>query len=120
MYEELNRAFTLRVKTHSAGTVVIHAYDSAKHATRTHFGLELEVRAGGKVVFPRGQLYGGIPTQHCTDSDYAKAHALLQVAMAPGDTDEDYFADYTEEQIAFAQSVKDELYMTSVERYGEF
>ncbi len=37
--------------------------------------------------------------------------------MKPGDTDSDYFANYTSAQLAFASTYGDELSMTAEERY---
>lgn len=69
--------------------------DSAGRYTYT-----VVVRQGGEVIFPIGQLYCG-----CWDgpgTPGATEHITSLVAMKPGDTDADYFHDYTPEQRAWA------------------
>jgi hypothetical protein len=40
---------------------------------------------------------------HAVDSDATVAGLLTFLSLRPGDTDPDYFADYTEEQLAWAR-----------------
>lgn len=99
-------AFTLRVRLYTRAVdprlIVIRAYDDCSpswdEAGRVR--IEVEVRHGGDIVFPRGKLYCAL---HGT-SDGIRARELVMslVAMRPGDTDEEYFADYTPEQLEWA------------------
>lgn len=120
MTRDPNLAFELRVKLYDVTGPIcsIRAYDD-KPGTATHFRLDLDVRHDGIVIFPRGQLWLGIPVMHATDSDYAKSAALGCVAMKPGDTDADYFTGYTPAQLAWARAHGEELDMTRITRYGE-
>jgi len=109
---QLNREpdflFTLRVCVFAdEPLVVVNAFEG-RDAGRggvggSHNQIEVEVRQGGLVVFPRGQLYCGLPTFKSIDGPDARELVLSLVAMKPGDTDADYFADYTPEQLAWAE-----------------
>jgi hypothetical protein len=56
----------------------------------------------------------------CTDSDRAVAEVLGWLTLRPGDTDSDFFRDYTPEQHAFAESHAETLNMEAVNRFGEY
>jgi len=72
-----------------------------------------------RTIFKRGETWCGIPGQHSIDGKAAKEAVLSTLAMKPGDTDPDYFADYREVQLAFADAFGEELYMVKCDRYGE-
>jgi hypothetical protein len=113
---QLNREpdflFTLRVCVFAdEPLVVVNAFegrDAGRDAGRgrvggSHNSIDVEVRQGGRVVFPRGQLYCGLPTFRPIDGPDARELVLSLVAMKPGDTDRDYFEHYTPEQLAWAE-----------------
>lgn len=126
MYEELNICFRLRVKLSTGITLAVTAWDNGGGA---HNRIDVEAailwddgihkRKRRDVVFAKGDTYCGLPSGKRTDSDDAKELALSLLAMKPGDTDEDYFASYTEDQLRFASSYGDELRMVALDRYGE-
>lgn len=58
-----------------------------------------------------------MPAGTCLDGIEAKEGVLSLVAMKPGDTDEEYFADYTEEQLAFAKEYGEALSCEREARY---
>lgn len=109
---QLNREhdflFTLRVCVFaSEPLVVVNAFEG-RDAGRgrvggSHNRIDVEVRQGGHVLFPRGQLYCGLPTFKPIDGPDARELVLSLVAMKPGDTDRDYFEHYTPEQLAWAE-----------------
>lgn len=68
---------------------------------RTRIGYELRLPAGD-VLF-RGDDFGPSPL-HADDSDDALRALVGFLTLRPGDTDADYFADYSAEQRAFAES----------------
>ena len=112
---QLNREhdflFTLRVCVFaSEPLVVVKAFEGrgegrgvgrARVVGGSHNQIDVEVRQGGRVVFPRGQLYCGLPTFKSIDGPDARELVLSLVAMRPGDTDEDFFEHYTPEQLAW-------------------
>jgi hypothetical protein len=75
-------------------------------------------RAGQK-LFKRGDTWCAVNSSTAIDSEDAKELVLSTLAMKPGDTDEDYFAHYTEAQIAFAESYGETLSCEAMHRFGE-
>jgi len=101
---EADFLFTLRVCVFaSEPLVVINAFEGSRRVGGSHNQIDVEVRQGGRVVFPRGQIDCGLPTFEPIDGPDARELVLSLVAMKPGDTDRDYFADYTPEQLAWAE-----------------
>lgn len=94
----------------------ITAYDDAS-SSGTHFRVDFEVKHAGEVIFPRGQLWVRIPVGHGTDSLYAKEAVLSSVAMKPTYPDDDFFADYTPEQLAWVKAHGDALNSEREDRY---
>jgi hypothetical protein len=115
---DLNHLFTLRVAVRRTGPlVVIHAFDGNHTGPHGHSRIDVEVRLGGRVIFPRGATWCGVPAGTCMDGIEAKESVLSLVAMKPGDTDEDYFADYTPEQLAFAEEYGESISLERETRY---
>ncbi len=111
--------FTLRAKC-SAGDVTIHAFDAQRTDHQTgHQRIDVVIKQGRKVVFPRGATWCAVNRWTAIDGKEARALVLSLAAMKPGDTDADYFADYTPAQLAFAEAFGEELSMVREERYGE-
>jgi hypothetical protein len=61
-----------------------------------------------QLVF-EGDDFGCSP-MYCIDSDNAVAALLHFLSLKPGDTDREYFEDYTEQQLEFARDCGDDLY----------
>lgn len=115
MYENENLAFTLRLRPWcDRPTIVVRVWDDA------YPRLDVEVRQGGKVVFPKGQLYCGLPHYGTpsSDGDYARRLVCDLVGMAPGDTDPDYFEGYSEAQRAWARENGEAVRCEGEVRYG--
>src|ERR1700743_176418 len=100
----------------SKSRVVIRAYESERRSD-SHTYIDIEVRFQGSVIFPKGNLYVGIPNGTTIDGIYAKDAVLACVAMRPGDTDPDYFDDYTPAQLSFATTYGEELSLIREYRY---
>ena len=104
--QEADFLFTLRVCVFaSEPLVVVNAFEgrnAGRGGMGSHNRIDVEVRQGGRVVFPRGQLYCGLPTFKSIDGPDARELVLSLVAMRPGDTDADFFAHYTPEHLAWA------------------
>lgn len=117
---DLSHLFTLRVRLyrreHDPRVIVIHAFD-ANRFDGSHDRIDVEVRHGGKVIFPRGATYCGLPQGYSLDGINAKELVLSLVAMKPGDTDDEYFASYTPEQLAWVEKHGDALGCESQFRY---
>lgn len=69
----------------------------------------------GKVIF-EGNDFGCSPL-HAIDSDESVAGCLSFLSLKPGDTDPEYFEDYTEEQLGWATQYGEEvsLYVAELE-----
>ena len=115
-------AFTLRIKLYCLKgdkLVTITAYDDQWHMQGTHGRIDIEVKHGSELVFPRGVLWIGVPKAlgHGSDSLYAKEAVMACVALKPGDTDDDHFAGYTPEQLAWVKEHGEALDMERERRY---
>ncbi len=124
--------FTLRVgltnPIYGNAIATIRAFD-AHHTSRDtgHMRIDVEViltetvnaKRTRTVVFPRGQLYCAVNRWTAIDSDAAKALVLSLVGMKKGDTDAEYFADYSPEQLTFASEYGDTIAVTGNDRYGD-
>lgn len=110
-------AFTLRIRAGNDPMIIIRAFDDAgwDHAGRVK--LRVEVRQGGKVIFPKGALY--CAGHFLSDGIEAKELVLSLVGMRPGDTDCEYFADYTPEQLAWAREYGESIAWEADLRYRD-
>lgn len=118
MYEDLNRAFTLRLRAaRNEPLVIVNVYDNWQIGPRVR--LDIEVRQGGRVIFPRGALWVGLPGHWSSDGRQAREAVLSCVAMRPGDTDRDYFDGYTPEQLDWARAHGETIAMIAADRYGD-
>lgn len=115
--------FTLRLlrRTSDEETIVIRAFEVFEHPDRTRDHLTVEVLAGTRRVFPRGQLWAGSPVAGWPDGIDGRAArdaVLSLIGMAPGDTDADYFAEYTGDQREWASANSDRLWLERERRYA--
>lgn len=77
--------------------------------------LTVEVRHDGVVVFPKGQLTCAL--HGLSDGIAAKELVMALVAMKPGDTDRDHFADYTPDQLEWCEAHGEAIDMERMARY---
>lgn len=87
--------FTLRVagKCQGDSPIVVRAFELLQ-SDKTRDYLTVEVRQRSQVIFSRGQLWTGSPVRGWRDGidgREAKAAVVSLVAMAPGDTDAQYY-----------------------------
>lgn len=117
----MDYCFVLRIRLfnrdYDPRVIVIRAYDDLipqwDWAGRTR--LTVDVRHGGKVIFPKGQLTCAV--HGASDSKKAKELVMALVAMRPGDTDPGYFADYTHDQLEWANTYGEALGVEREYRY---
>lgn len=118
-----NVAFTLRIPLFGRGkgkTLVIVAYDDLGFDYRGAVQLTCEVRHGGKIIFPRGQLTCALSPGKTSDGIHARELVMSLVAMAPdagSGVDDDYWEGYTPEQIAWVNEHWEALDMERSDRY---
>jgi len=113
--------FTIRLKL-PCGNVRVRAWEgpefTAVGSYPTHTRLFCELQGCG-VRFPREHYYVGIPRSQSIDGDAAKEQVLALFALKPGDTDDEFFAEYTPQQLAFVEQYGEDIDMIRLDRYGE-
>lgn len=126
----LDRLFSLRLALREGVRVEVRAFDMAQFDTETgkritsetHHAITYEVvlfqNGGREVVWSPGQSWVGMPGHQTIDGRAAKEAILHAVSMKPGDTDEDFFADWTGAQRSFGETWGEEIGLISEERFG--
>lgn len=113
---ELLRRFVFRPYRKGMGPVFrLKVWD----ANRTEYGknmLGYELRMGRTVLFT-GEDFGCSPL-HSIDGDNAAAAIMGFLTMRPGDTDPEYFANYTPEQLAYCAEHAEALSCEVDARFG--
>jgi hypothetical protein len=105
------------------GRCIIHAYDLINIGLSGPYRIDIEVfqSLNGKrrVIFPLGQLYVMTPACGGMSLDGLRAKELVMscVGMKPGDTDKEYLADYSQEQLEWAYRYGDILGVERERRY---
>lgn len=70
------------------------------------------------VVLFEGEDYACSP-MHAIDSDECARSLMTFLTLRPGDTDREYFENYTPEQLAYCSEHAEALSMAVMDRYGE-
>jgi hypothetical protein len=78
--------------------------------------LGYELKKDGAVLFS-GEDFG-CSCLDAIDSDKAICAIMSFLTLRPGDTDAEYFANYTDEQLAFARDFGDGLELEVARRFG--
>ena len=132
MYENMDRLFALRIPLTNCGhgnvVLAVTAYD-ANHTDARTGHMRIDVRAvlcetvnskrSRRVIFERGDTYCAVNRWTAIDSDDAKQLVCSLLGMKPGDTDDEYFASYTPDQLAFAEQYGETIDMYALDRFGE-
>lgn len=117
-------AFTLKIKPftsfHDCRQIVIRAFDdmTPQWDFAGRIRLTVEVRHGGKVIFPKGQLYCAL--HGSSDGIEAKELVCLLVGMHPsagGGEEADYYSDYTPEQLEWVEAYGEHIDRVRSDRY---
>lgn len=102
--------------------VVITAFEDGVDS-RGAVKYRLRVTDGKDEVFspegPGAVLWGAFSPYDSCDGEEAKRAVLTHVALKPGDTDDEFFADYTADQINWVECHGEELSIVAFDRYGE-
>lgn len=119
-----NVAFRLRVSLSGHKRLLVTVWDDAGFQAPNHRRLDVEallISEGGKreVIFAKGDTYCAVTQQDTTDGAAAHHLVLSLLAMKPGDTDRDYFANYSERQLDFATRYGEEIGIIADDRYGD-
>lgn len=85
----------------AVGQYKLFTWDTGQsNASHNYIGYRF-IAPDGKVLFQGTDI--GVPKNVAIDSDESIRSVLSFLTLSPGDTDEEYFSDYTEEQRAFAE-----------------
>lgn len=96
-----------KIKTFRKFGVTVHLFDTNKKDSDGRNILTYELKQGRTVIFS-GSDYGVSP-MISTDSLDAVSDLLRFLTLKPGDTDSEYFDNYTEKQFEFINSNTCEL-----------
>ena len=78
-----------------------------------------QLRFDGRTIFDPESFAIGMPPWDSIDGPKAKAAVLGWMSVKPGDTDDDFFEDFTPEQLDFVQQYGEALSLAREERFGE-
>lgn len=123
MRRELIREETFTPYVAGYPVFILRVWDSDRpsmHAMRNRLAYELiqlEQNAESRVLFS-GEDFGPSP-MHADDSDDTIAALMGFLTLRPGDTDREYFAGYTADQLDFCASHAEALQMEVIARFGD-
>ena len=102
-----------------SGEYTVTLQETRRRATTGQIKTEYSlIDASGKVIFSGNDL--GCSPMHTPESRENAIALLAFLTLKPGDTDEDYFKDYTPEQLAWCQGDDcEDLAMFTDEEYDE-
>lgn len=109
---------TLYKSVYDKRRIIVTAFDDLGWDSEGRSRLTCEVRHGGEVIFPRGQLHCAL--HGTSDGTKARDLVLSLVGMRPGDTDEEYFSDYTDRQREWATEYGEEINLERERRYCDY
>lgn len=116
------RLFILKIHRSNGQDVYISAFEGEKgFYSSGHNRIDIVVRHMGRTrlltIFPKGQLYCRLPRGMPINGIAAKEMVLACVSMKPGDTDGEYFHDYSRVQLAWAKRYGEEIDMFRLDTY---
>jgi hypothetical protein len=101
---------------------VLRTWDTGRYdhrgQSRIAYTLEQGEPHGPRRTLFEGDDFAGSP-MHADDSDATLRALLVFLTLRPGDTDADYFAEYTPEQLAFRDEHAEALSFEVDRRFGE-
>jgi hypothetical protein len=101
--------------------VVITAFEDGTDA-RGAVKYMLRVTEDGETIFSEDGptvLCGAFSPLNSCDGADAKRCVLTHVALKPGDTDVEFFENYTADQLDWVEAHGEELFIVAFDRYGE-
>lgn len=114
-----NKLRTVRLSPYRKGmgpVFTLTTWDTGRRDNRGSTYQRYRLSMDGKPLF-EGDDYSPSPT-HASDGDAAIGALLGLLTMRPGDTDTDYFKDYTPEQLEFASQHAESLSCEAERRFG--
>lgn len=98
----------------------IQRYVGGGNFSRSMIGYELRIRENGNksIIMFKGEDFGCSPL-HAIDSDATVKSLMTFLTLRPGDTDRDYFKNYTPGQLAYCSRHAESLSLCVLDRFGE-
>jgi hypothetical protein len=97
------------VRTWGNGDYRLELYDTCQTDRYGKSVLAYQFFHNGTLIFEGADFHAS--PLHAIDGDQTVAGLLHFLSLQPGDTDPDYFDDYTPEQLAFARQEGESLYL---------
>lgn len=97
----------------------LHLYDVNATDSAGRYGVGYRLLMGREVVFECLNSEGCAYGHHSVDGDAAVRNVMGWLTLRPGDTDAEYFAAYTPEQLEFCSSHAEALQSEVMFRFGE-
>lgn len=116
-YAEKIRRVTLAPYGRKGPTFTLTLWDTGRRDGRGQSYLAYRLTSHGRPIF-EGEDFSGSP-MHTDDSDATVRSLLTFLTLRPGDTDADYFSEYTPQQIAFRDEHAEYLAWEVTQRFGE-
>lgn len=113
---------TVRFKPYLTGkgpTFTLHLYDVHNDDWAGRCGVGFELKQGRRTIFRCVDSEGAAYGHHTVDGDKAVRNVMGWLTLKPGDTDSEYFAKYTPEQLAFCSAHAETLSLEVLDRFGE-
>lgn len=102
-------------------TFILHMFDEGKTlGGKCYISYQLRIRSNGNpsIILFQGDDFGCSP-MHAIDSDGAVKGLMSFLTLRPGDTDWEYFRNYTAGQFAFCEMHAETLSLCVMDRFGE-
>ena len=106
-----------KIKEKRFGSVRLQIFATERTYTGSRPKLGYKLFSGGTLIF-QGEDFGPSP-MHAIDSDAAAFALLGFLTLKPGDTDREYFQDYTPAQLEWCQSAEAERISRAVYEFEE-
>ena len=115
-----NHLRTVRFSPYRKGcgpTFTLETWDTGNHDSYGKWIVGYRLRSQGKTIF-EGEDFCCSP-MHAIDSDEAIASLMAFLTLRPGDTDREYFANYTPAQLEFCDQHAEMLACEVQSRFGQ-
>ena len=101
-------------------TFILVTWDLHKQVEgHSYIGYELSMHQNKKkIILFQGHDFGNSPL-HCIDSNASILSLMGFLTLRPGDTDEDYFQEYTQIQLDYCEQHAEYLSNEVTNRFGE-
>lgn len=98
----------------------LHLYDVHNSDDAGRWGVGFVFKEGRRVVFSALTSETAAYGHHTVDGDDAVKNVMGWITLKPGDTDDEFFAKYTPEQLAFVRAHAEILSCEVMDRFGEY